>query len=351
MPEEMPEEKIEEIIRRLRREEAPLKPTKAAAKGAMVGVAAPPQEGQAFDWRKPRAEFKSAKGFLGGIGKLYLTLEKPLVGLASQLSKLSAAKNLSNQLDAAGMRMSPEAYLVTVAASAVAIAVFVVLIILVATVGTELESLGTFAMAPLALAAFIFVAIIGVIWPSFKANGRAALIDRELPFALRQLATQTKAGVSFAKALGSIARSDYGVLSEEARRVLHDLDAGSTSEEALLALAARTRSTGLRRAIIQIVRAVRTGGSLAAVLSAIANDVSFETRMKIRDFTERLNLISVVYIMVAVVAPVAMTIIASVLQLPLFSGMLPPYVLTFAFMLDVMAMGAILLVIMRMEPT
>ena len=70
---------------------------------------------------------------------------------------------------------------------------------------------------------FALVIVLGLIYPSMMANERATKINRELPFALRQLATQIKAGVSFHKALSSLVSAHYGALSEEFGKIQQDM--------------------------------------------------------------------------------------------------------------------------------
>jgi len=183
-----------------------------------------------------------------------------------------------------------------------------------------------------------------------RANSRAYDVERELPFALRQLSTQLRAGVSFHRALASVATADYGLLSEEMKKVLKDLDRGATLEEALTKLSYRIKSTGLRRTVAQIVRVVKLGGSLSEIITEIAEDISFEARMKIRDFTEKLNMINVVYIMIAVVAPVTITILAAIMQLPMFASSFPAYVIPTGFLVVLMGMGLVVYVTKKLEP-
>ncbi len=188
-------------------------------------------------------------------------------------------------------------------------------------------------------------------YPAMQANGKAALIDKELPFALRQLSTQVKAGVSFTRALKSIGDTNYGVLTVEIKKTLSDMDGGLSTIEALRKLAKRNKSQGLQRAVTQISRALRTGGNLSEIISTIADDVSFETRMKIRDYTELLNLISIVYIMIAVVAPVMVTILAAVTQLPVFGGGIAFGLILGVFIGIASITCALVYVIKKAEPT
>ncbi|OIO27727.1 hypothetical protein AUJ16_02940 [Candidatus Micrarchaeota archaeon CG1_02_60_51] len=279
----------------------------------------------------------------------YSVFKGPLNALASTLAGIPALQGLRNLLDSAGIMLSIESYLTLVASSAVlaAVACFVLFGALGAAFGDSLLLL----LAPVAgVAAFAMVIVAAMAYPASKADSRARDIDRVLPFALRQLATQIKAGVSFYRALRSVAQSDYGVLSEELNRVLGDMANGLSTEDALSKLLRRTRSKGLRKALTQIVRALKTGGSLSQIITDIADDVSFETRMSIRDFTERLNFINIIYIMVAVVAPVGAAILSAVMQIPLFGGGLPPFFVYGAFGGIIAAMFAILYITKRLEP-
>ena len=279
----------------------------------------------------------------------YSVFKGPLNSLARALAGLPSMKGLRNLLDSAGIMLSVEAYLALSASTAVILGL--VFFVLFGLLGVLLEDYLLVALAPAAGAAGFIMAFIGAtIYPSSRAKSRARDIDRVLPFALRQLATQVKAGVSFYRALRSVAQTDYGVLSEEFKRVLSDMANGVSTEEALTKLLKRTRSKGLHTALTQVVRALKTGGSLSQIITDIADDVSFETRMRIRDFTERLNFINIIYIMVAVVAPVGAAILSAIMQIPMFAGGLPPSFVYFAFAGITITMIGILFIMKRLEP-
>jgi flagellar protein FlaJ len=222
----------------------------------------------------------------------------------------------------------------------------------VVLLGIALEDYAIAAAAPfLGVFSVLIFLVIGASYPNVRAKERAISIDRELPFALRQLSTQVKAGLSFNRAMTSVAQSDYGELSVEMKKALRDMDSGATTEEALSKVMYRSKSRGFKRALIQIIRSLRTGGRLSEIIASIADDVSFETRMGIRDFTEVLNIISVVYIMIAVVAPVTLTVLTAVIQLPLIAANIPQAFIVLAFMGIILGIGAIIFVTIRLEPT
>lgn len=292
---------------------------------------------------------KKQADYFAVIGKIYSALKGPVDKLSSFVSDTPLGQNLKETLDSAGIAINPEDYLILVCA--VSITAFLAVLFLFGAISIALGDVSLTLLAPIiAIAAAVLVVVLGLVYPSAVAGERATRLNRDLPFALRQLATQIKAGVSFHKALRSIATSRYGVLSEEFTKVLQDIERGYSTDQALMKLMARTKSKGLKKALVQILRALKSGGNLSNTITAIADDVAFELRMKVRDFTEKLNFVSVIYIMVGVVGPVVVTILSSIAQLPLIGGNFPFEYIVIIFAAIIVMMLLLLFIINRMEP-
>jgi len=283
-------------------------------------------------------------------GKIFRLAPDFFSSIAKVFGKLPVAGELEASIKAAGIPTNAETYLAY--ASVVSAASFFLVAVLFAVLGVGTQDVvATYAVAiSSGVIAFFLAGIASLSYPGFHAAQRATQIDRELPFALRHLATQIKAGLNFQKALASVASGEYGALSTELRRTLGDMQGGMPTDKALFELAARTRSKGLKQAVMQVIRALKTGGTLSDIIAGIAADVAFETRMKLRDFTEQLNLISAVFIMVAVVAPVIVTILSAITQLPLLGGGIGSEAVFIAFGSVVAISFLILLLIKRAEP-
>lgn len=254
--------------------------------------------------------------------KLYSKFKDPLDRIVKLLSQVMNFEELQYELNSAKINLRPESYAVYGLIVSVIAGIFFTFLSLGA--GLALSS-GVFIKFSLLIGVGggVFALIFLLNYPKIAANSRAKEIDQVLPYALRQLATQIKAGVGFTKSIESIARSNYGVLSEEFKIVSNDLKAGASIETALTKLMNRTNSSGLKKVIIQVIRSLKTGGKLSEVITSIASDVSFESRMALRDYTEVLNLISVFYIVVAVVAPVSLSVFSAILNLPIIGSGLP----------------------------
>jgi len=287
--------------------------------------------------------------FLAFVGKFYSAFQHPVSWLANLVTKMPGVSALHADLEAADLNMSLETYIIasTVVGILAAVFTFPLLGLVVAAAKLNPAVLGLWVV--LAPIVFIIAVLVAFYYPKTLIMDKTTRINRELPFALRHLSTQIKAGVSFHRALSSVTASDYGDLSLELKKTLKELERGSSTEEALLSLAKRTHSTGLKKAIIQIIRALKTGGNLSMVINDIADDSSFEYQMRLRDFVEKLNIVNVVFTMIAVVGPVTITIISAVAQLPMLGGTMPFSLVVAMLGADAAAMALIVWFITKME--
>ena len=164
-----------------------------------------------------------------------------------------------------------------------------------------------FISLELGLAIFISILLIALAifyYPKIKKQNDYASFSKELPYALRQLATELRAGKSLFDSLDSVANSDYGILSLEFSRVLEEIKYGESTENAFLNLEKRVDSKALSRTIYEILTSLRIGANLSNSLSIIADDVNFDIRMKLKEYSEKLNAFVMIYTFLAILAPV-----------------------------------------------
>ncbi len=221
---------------------------------------------------------------------------------------------------------------------------FVVVMILMIALGFGIEIGLVFGML-----IFLMSAVI-VFLPKLQSGSRSSEASRELPFALRQMATELRAGIGLHESMKSVALSGYGPLSEEFARALEEIKYGETTENALIDMSERINSEGLTRAIYQITRTLSSGGDLSRTLNVIAEDTAYEMRMKLKDYAQKLNSFTMIYMFVAILGPVIlmiMLIAASTVMGPMF----PPILLLILYLfLFPMIVGFMAFMIKRLEP-
>ena len=189
-----------------------------------------------------------------------------------------------------------------------------------------------------------------IYYPQIKEKNSYANLNRELPYALRHMGIELKSGKGLHDTLQTIRNANYGVLSEEFNRVLEEVKYGKPTEESLLEMSHRVKSEGLKRTIHQIIGTLRVGGNLANSLDVIAQDISFETRIKLKEYSQKLNSFILIYTFIAILAPVVILIMAmagSTVMGDLISGNLLLIIYSLFFPLIVMFMG---LLIKKLEP-
>lgn len=186
--------------------------------------------------------------------------------------------------------------------------------------------------------------------PKIQKGGRSTEASKEIPYALRQMATELRAGLGLHDSMRSVAMSGYGPLSEEFARALEEIKYGETTEKALVDMSERVNSEGLTRAIYQITRTLTSGGDLAKTLSVIADDTAYEMRMKIKDYAQKLNSFTMIYMFVAILGPVifmVMIIAASTVM----GSIVPPILLLIMYLFLFPAIVAFMaFMIKRLEP-
>lgn len=197
---------------------------------------------------------------------------------------------------------------------------------------------------------FGFVLVFAKIYPKSKVKKRSEAFSRELPFALRHMATQLTAGSGLLETMRSVAASDYGVLSEEFRRAIHEIERGATLEEALERMNLRVDSPGMKKATRQIISTLKTGGNLAKTLKMIAEETATEMRMKLKDFIQTLNTFSLMYMFIVVVAPVLITILIIAMSIATKNMIVPPLMMMILYLLFLFVSFYMAFMIKRFEP-
>ncbi len=256
------------------------------------------------------------------LASIYLKLGGILKPVAKAVLKFPEFEMLSFYLYSANMHYSGKQYVaLTVAASTIT---FIVALLISAAILTILEVqmvIRVLAVTLISIMTFVITVVIIVMVPKQRAVARGNAISLELPFALRHMSTEIRAGIGLYRTIQAIAVSNYGELSEEFARVITEVEEGTDTQEALKHLALRTQSKALRNALIHIIRALKTGGNLSENMSDIAEDVSFNLRLAVSEFGQRMNFFGVIFIFGAIVMPVMIAILGSIRNSPIKESM------------------------------
>ena len=181
-----------------------------------------------------------------------------------------------------------------------------------------------------------------IYYPQIKEKNSYSDLNQELPYALRHMSIELKSGKGLHDTMLTIKNSDYGSISKEFTRVLEEIKFGKQTEESLQEMSHRVNSEGLSRTIHQIIGTLRVGGNLANSLDIIAKDISFETQIKLKEYSQKLNSFILIYTFIAILAPVIILIMlmaGSTVMGDVISGNLLILIYSLFFPLVIMLMG------------
>lgn len=153
-----------------------------------------------------------------------------------------------------------------------------------------------------AVAAFI-VLLLMMIHPKTKVQQRKRAAEKDLLFSLRHLLIEVKSGITLFDAMRGVAKGKYGLVSDEFRKTIADIEGGIPQIEALNRLAMRIVSLEFRRAIWQLISAMKSGADIGGTLDSIVHNLAQSEKIKIRKYGQELNPFAMMYMLFAVILP------------------------------------------------
>lgn len=297
----------------------------------------------------------SKSALIRQLGQLYLKLRNPLKPLSQLIASTPWAKTLAFFLYSANLKYSLRQYLALVSSVTVLAFGFGLFLGILTSFLLNINLIGKILIT-LSLAFFfgLFGMIIMLVLPKAKAEQRGAKANSELPFALRHMAAELKAGIGLFRTIQIIATADYSVLSEEFARTTREIEEGTDAKEALRNMAVRVQSSGLRNAMMHVVRAMKTGGNLSEVMNEIAQDIADEQRNQIREFAEKMNFFGILFIFSGIVFPAMIItmggIRAAPLPLQIDIPVTPPFIAVLFFVFMPLVLGFLLYYLKNIQP-
>jgi flagellar protein FlaJ len=151
--------------------------------------------------------------------------------------------------------------------------------------------------------------------PNTKARSRARKLEAELPYAVGHMSVLATAGVTPERIFDVLAREpEGGVISDEARMIVRDMSAmGMDLGQAVEAEIKRSPSRGFADFLDGFRSASNTGSDLNAYLGRAASSMMLDKRLRAKAVGENVGVVSEIYTIILVVAPLLLLIMFSVM--------------------------------------
>lgn len=216
--------------------------------------------------------------------------------------RLSSSK-LKDNLASASMDITPQGYATLSLFSAFVVG-FIVFIssfpVILIIGGLETALLLPFILALIFSLIFLFFFIT---YPGYLAKKRGKQIESELVFALRDMSLEVVSGSTFFSAIEGVGSGGYGILSEEFKKIMNEVNGGMSLDRAMEKLALETTSTDLKNIIFEINTSLKAGTSMEGTLNIITDDLKTCQIDQIKNYSQELSMLSLIYLLFAVVIP------------------------------------------------
>lgn len=237
---------------------------------------------------------------------IYPIISKKFIPLGRGMLKFFPG--LDVQIFQADLDIKPEEYISLLFVYAITIFLFT----------TASASFVLYTMHTLGLSGLVVAIIVGLIfslissgyfmtYPGRAVQNKVRGVERQLLYSMRHLLIKIKSGISIYDALNGIARGPYGIVSDEFKKAIRQINAGQSEDKAIEKLALSNSSFYFRRAIWQMANSLRAGSDFAIVLEGMISDLAWEQRTHMRRFGSELNSIALMYMMTTIIFP-ALTI-------------------------------------------
>ncbi len=184
-----------------------------------------------------------------------------------------------------------------------------------------------------------------VFYPKLQVTKKIKDLESNLPYALHHLLIEIRSGVPLFNALSSISQSNYGVLSDEIRRAVNEINTGKSEISSLEKVARMNPSLYFRRIMWQIVNALKSGADIGATLEQIVENISSDQIIAIKKYGAQLNPLALMYMIFAVIFPTLgitfLLVITSFLGLGISIDTVLIGILAFLFFFQFMMIGLI----------
>lgn len=222
-----------------------------------------------------------------------------LLPAASSLRKM--VPNIKRDLLRARMNVNPDVFVASAMFRGLQLGGTLALALLVFGYSTGQQRIMTGSIVGFPLI-FLFAFFTFANYPKIKAKRISRELEKDLPYALRHMLIEVRSGISLYEAMVSVSE-DYGEASEEFERIVKDINGGKPQIKALEDSIVRNPSMQYRRAMWQMINALKSGTDVSSTLETLVDSMIKQQKLAVKRYGKELNPYVLMYLMIAVIVP------------------------------------------------
>jgi archaeal flagellar protein FlaJ len=141
---------------------------------------------------------------------------------------------------------------------------------------------------------------------TIKENRKNLELEKEFLEFIRAVSDGVKAGIPIPKAICELSDNNFGYLTPQVRKLIHQIEWGIPLRDAFIRFARDTNNKVVRRAMTIIVEAERSGGNVSTILDSVTNSVlqirKIKEERKSSAFSQQIQGYFVFFIFIAIMS-------------------------------------------------
>jgi pilus assembly protein TadC len=129
------------------------------------------------------------------------------------------------------------------------------------------------------------------------------LLNKDVVFLGRYLLIKLQSGVPFYQALIDASHGGFGTASKYVAEIVHDIELGTSIEQALTNAADISPSNEFRQILWQVNTALRSGVDVTSTLRSILGEIAGDQIIEVERYGKKLSTLSLFYMLLAVIIP------------------------------------------------
>ena len=168
----------------------------------------------------------------------------------------------------------------------------------------------------------IYIIIFSIVLPVYYSYKKKKEVEYYFPIFIRDVSQECEAGATLPQAIKAISKGDYGLLTDEIKKIVYQISLGITIEKALKNFSEKWDIPSIKRSISSIIEAEKAGGNLPKTLYNVSQAISMvenlkkERKSKIKSFT------STVYILFFILISI-LVILIKIINSPFLNNIFP----------------------------
>lgn len=207
--------------------------------------------------------------------------------------------NLKNDITTSGLKITPQDFARMVVKNTVTYSLITIVLSFLILILLKTTYLW---LLPIFIISIIFYFNVWMYYPKVKAKQRERNIDKDMVFAGRHLIIALRSGVPLFQAMVGITR-DYGEVSKEFNKIVERITLGEPPVQAIRNVMKYNPSKFFNRMSLQIINVLNSGANMASSLDSAMNQISQEQIISLKEYGQKLNPLSMFYMLFAIVFP------------------------------------------------